>query len=210
MVTKKKMMMIMKKVMMIMKSSPVQRTRLKRHISFAHCDVTHENDMQNAIEGEISRYGKLDIMFSNAGITGNMKNPSILATDYNDFKNVFEVNVYGAFLGAKIAAKVMIPTKKGSILFTSSIASVIAGIASSKHAVVGLTNHLAVELGQYGIRANCISPYIVATPLVREILGKIDQEKAEEIIMETANLKGTILELEDTDEAAFYLGSDES
>ncbi|PHT36495.1 Secoisolariciresinol dehydrogenase [Capsicum baccatum] len=113
----------------IKRSSLVQRTRLKRHISFAHCDVTHENDMQNAIEGEIS---------------------------------------------------------------------------------IGLTNHLAVELGQYGIRANCISPYIVATPLVREILGKIDQEKAEEIIMETANLKGTILELEDTDEAAVYLGSDES
>ncbi|KAH0752522.1 secoisolariciresinol dehydrogenase-like [Solanum tuberosum] len=185
-------------------------------ISFTHCDVTNENDMENAIDRAVSRYGKLDIMFSNAGITGNMKDPSILATDYNNFKNVFDVNVYGAFLGAKIAAKAMIPTKKGSILFTSSVASVIGGIgspityASSKHAVVGLTNHLAVELGKYGIRVNCISPYTVATPLVREILGKMDKEKAEEIIMETANLKGGILEPEDIAEAAVYLGSDES
>ncbi|XP_059296441.1 short chain aldehyde dehydrogenase 1-like [Lycium ferocissimum] len=185
-------------------------------VSFTHCDVTNKNDMQNAVDGAVLRYGKLDIMFSNAGITGNMKDPSILATDYNNFKNVFDVNVYGAFLGAKIAAKAMIPTKKGSILFTSSIASVIGGIASpityasSKHAVVGLAKHLAVELGQYGIRVNCISPYTVATPLVREILGKMDKEKAEEVIMETANLKGTILEPEDIAEAAVYLGSDES
>lgn len=86
--------------------------------------------MENAINRAVSRYGKLDIMFSNAGITGNIKDPSILATDYNNFKNVFDVNVYGALLGAKIAAKTMIPTKKGSILFTSSVASVIGGIAS--------------------------------------------------------------------------------
>lgn len=65
-------------------------------------------------------------------------------------------------------------------------------------------------MGKYGIRVNCISPYTVATPLVREILGKMDKEKAEEIIMETANLKGRILEPEDIAEAAVYLGSDES
>ncbi|XP_059296443.1 secoisolariciresinol dehydrogenase-like [Lycium ferocissimum] len=155
-------------------------------------------------------------MFNNAGITGNMKDPSILDINYKNVKNVFDINVYGAFLGAKIAAKAMIPTKKGSILFTASIASVIGGTgspitcSSSKHAVVGLTNHLAVELGQYGIRVNCISPYTVATPLVREILGKMDKEKAEEIVMETANLKGQVLEPEDIAEAAVYLGSEDS
>lgn len=62
--------------------------------------------------------------------------------------------------------------------------------ASSKHAVVGLTNHLAVELGKYGIRVNRISPYTVATPLVREILGKMDKEKQRKLLWKLLILKG--------------------
>ncbi|KAA8516782.1 hypothetical protein F0562_017108 [Nyssa sinensis] len=130
-------------------------------VSFIHCDVTKESDVQNAVDSAISKHGKLDIMFNNAGIPGNM-DTRILASDNDDFKNVLDVNLFGAFLGAKHAARVMIPAKKGSILFTSSAASVISGeipyaYTASKHAVVGLANNLCVELGQYGIRVNCIS-----------------------------------------------------
>ena len=118
----------------------------------------------------ISKYGKLDIMFNNAGISGNIES-GILETENENFKRVLDVNVFGAFLGAKHAARVMIPAKKGSILFTSSIASVMAddvphSYMASKHTVVGMAKNLSVELGQYGIRVNCVSPFATPTRML--------------------------------------------
>lgn len=181
----------------------------EKTISFIHCDVTCDSEVQNLVELTVSKYGKLDIMFNNAGISGNM-NPSILATNNEDFKRVFDVNVFGAFLGAKHAARVMIPAEKGCILFTSSAASVISfagphAYTASKHAVVGLVKNLCVELGQYGIRVNCISPFATMTPMMRQSLGMV-----EELVSEAANLKGVVLEPKDIAEAALYLASDES
>ncbi|KAL7234467.1 hypothetical protein ACSBR1_017968 [Camellia fascicularis] len=136
-------------------------------VSFVHCDVTNESDVQNIVNTVISN-GKLDIMFNYASIPGKC-DMRIIETDGEDFKRVFNVNVFGVFLGAKHAARVMIPAKKGTILFTSSIYSVISGClathacTASKHAIVGLTKNLCVELGQYGIRVNCISLFAVVT-----------------------------------------------
>nr|POF16860.1 secoisolariciresinol dehydrogenase [Quercus suber] len=111
-------------------------------ISYIHCDVRNESDVEKAVDLAVSKYGKLDIMFNNAGISGNMVS-QILESENEDFKRVLDVNVFGAFLGAKHAARVMIPAKKGTILFTSSMASVLAGdiphsYAASKHAVLQL------------------------------------------------------------------------
>ncbi|XP_050243696.1 short chain aldehyde dehydrogenase 1-like [Quercus robur] len=86
-------------------------------ISYIHCDVTNESDVEKAVDMAITKYGKLDIMFNNAGITGNIES-GILESENENIKRVLNVNVFGAFLGAKHAARVMIPTKKGSILFT--------------------------------------------------------------------------------------------
>ncbi|KAG8376779.1 hypothetical protein BUALT_Bualt09G0099400 [Buddleja alternifolia] len=183
-------------------------------ISYVHCDVTIETDIQNVVDIAISKYGKLDIMFSNAGYPGN-NDPSILATDHEDLKRVFDVNVFGAFWCAKHAARVMIPCKKGSIIFTSSVASVTYGdiphaYLASKHAVVGLMKNLCIELGQYGIRVNCVSPFGVATPMLVKTFGISEKTKAEEFVSEIANLKGETLEVDDVAEAAVFLGGDES
>ena len=162
------------------------------NVYYVHCDITSDTDVKNVVDVAISKYGKLDIMYNNAGITGNI-DPTILGTDNRDFKRVFEVNVYGDFLGAKHAARVMIPVKKGVILFTSSVASVACGesphaYTMSKHAVVGLMKNLCVELGQYGIRVNCISPCAFATPLLRNAMG-VDKSFVEHVVCESANLK---------------------
>lgn len=150
-------------------------------------------------------------MYNNAGIPGNL-DFSIVDSDNENFKNVFNVNVYGAFLGAKYAAKVMIPSQNGVILFTSSLASVTSGESPhsytvSKHAIVGLTKNLCVELGRYGIRVNCISPCAVATPLLQKALG-LDKSDVEGIICASANLKGVVPTSEDVAEAALFLCSD--
>ncbi|KAI3471896.1 hypothetical protein Pfo_030664 [Paulownia fortunei] len=183
-------------------------------ISYVHCNVTSESDVENVVDTAISKYGKLDIMFANAGTPGN-NDSKILATDYEDLKRVFDVNVFGAFLCAKHAARVMIPVKKGSIIFTSSVASVTYGdvphaYVASKHAVVGLTKNLCIELGQYGIRVNCISPFGVATPMLMEALRVTEKPKVEEFVSEIANLKGETVETNDVAEAAMYLASEES
>lgn len=186
---------------------------LPEQTSYVRCDVTNDADVKNAVDLAVSKYGGLDIMFNNAGIPGSL-DFAIADADNDNFKRVFEVNVYGSFLGAKHAARVMIPARKGVILFTSSLASVVAGESPhsytvSKHAVVGLMKNLCVELGQYGIRVNSISPCAVATPLLTGTMG-VDKAVVEDIICTSANLKGAVPTSEDVAEAAVYLGSDES
>ncbi|KAB5519682.1 hypothetical protein DKX38_024001 [Salix brachista] len=182
-------------------------------ISYVHCNVTVNSDVQNAVDTAVSRYGKLDIMFNNAGISGNTKS-SILNSDNEDFMRVLNINVYGGFLGAKHAARVMIPAKKGCILFTASVASVLYGelahaYTASKNAIVGLAKNLSVDLGQHGIRVNSISPTAVATPMITDSL-RMTKEDAEKFVASAANLKEAVLEPEDVAQAALYLASDDS
>ncbi|XVE96340.1 hypothetical protein REPUB_Repub02eG0213200 [Reevesia pubescens] len=183
-------------------------------VSYIHCDVTCETDIENAVNLAVSKFGKLDIMFNNAGIAGDFELRAI-ASDSENFKRVVDVNVVGGFLGAKHAARVMIPAKKGCILFTASVASLVCvgvphAYTTSKHAIVGLTKSLSVELGDYGIRVICISPHAIATPLLLNTFGISDKRKAEEVISTTVALKGTILEEEDVAQAALFLASDEA
>ncbi|KAL7170632.1 hypothetical protein ACSBR2_035501 [Camellia fascicularis] len=183
-------------------------------VTYVHCDVSSDSDLENVVNVAISKYGKLDIMYNNAGIPGTLDFSILESDDHENFKRVFDVNVYGAFLGAKHAARVMIPAKKGVILFTSSLASVLSGLSPhtytmSKHAVLGLTKNLCVELGEHGIRVNCISPGALPTPLLVNSMG-MEKSAVEGIICAAANLKGVVPKAEDVAEAALYLGSDES
>ncbi|PPR85966.1 hypothetical protein GOBAR_AA34725 [Gossypium barbadense] len=127
------------------------------NFSYVHCDVTCESDVENAVNLAVSKFGKLDIMFNNAGLIGDGE---VRVTDAStdNFKRVFDINVLGGFLGAKYAAKVMVPAKKGCILFSSSISSKISiglphAYKASKHGVVGLTKSLAVELAKVMVPA---------------------------------------------------------
>ncbi|CAI0391628.1 unnamed protein product [Linum tenue] len=182
-------------------------------VSFVHCNVTSDSDLENAVDTAVSRYDQLDIMYNNAGIGGNL-DTTILNSDNADFKKVLEINLFGSFLGAKHAARVMIPARKGCILFTGSVAASISGDLSyaykaSKHAILGLNNNLTVELGKYGIRVNTISPYGVATPMVTSGM-QMDKKAAEALFTFIGNLRGAILEPEDVARAALYLASDDA
>ncbi|KAL3536060.1 hypothetical protein ACH5RR_004521 [Cinchona calisaya] len=185
------------------------------NISYVHCDVTKELDVQNVVNATVSKYGTLDIMFSNAGIAGDDSDKSIADAEYDNMRKIIDANLFGAIFCAKHAARVMIPAKKGNILFTSSVASVSHGVVShtyvaTKHAIVGLTKNLCVELGQNGIRVNCISPFGVATPMLRKGMGGMGKREAEEFVSSIANLKEVILEADDIAEAALYLVSDDA
>ncbi|XP_042479620.1 secoisolariciresinol dehydrogenase-like [Macadamia integrifolia] len=182
--------------------------------SFVHCDVTKEDDMKNAVDEAVSRFGKLDIMFNNAGTIDPPK-IKIWENEKSDFERVLGVNVTGVFLGTKHAARVMLPANQGSIINNGSVSSIMGGIAShayvaSKHAVVGLTKNAAAELGQLGIRVNCVSAFAIASPFVRNVLKKYDDDVIEKKVNGLASLKGITLAEQDIAEAAVYFGSDES
>ncbi|XP_068662295.1 borneol dehydrogenase, mitochondrial-like [Aristolochia californica] len=181
--------------------------------TFVHCDVTNESHVRDAVDAAIAGYGKLDIMFNNAGIVDPLKQ-SITENEKSDFERVLGVNTTGVFLGIKQAARVMVPARRGSIINTASVSSIFGGVAThaytcSKHAVVGLTKSAAVELGQSGVRVNCISPYVVKTPLTKDFF-KPRPEDGKTSPGIYSNLKGVELETEDIAEAVVYLGSDES
>ncbi|GAB2229557.1 hypothetical protein Droror1_Dr00013803 [Drosera rotundifolia] len=157
----------------------------------------------------MSKYGRLDIMYSNAGITG-INTSSIMDLDFDDWKKVLDVNINGGFLCAKHVARAMIPAKKGVILFTASIASKRFGLGShaytvSKVAIAGLTKNLCVDLGKYGIRVNCISPHLVSTPLALNALP-FSESVLDEIYESIAVFKDTGLKAEDAANMALYSG----
>ncbi|PWA78341.1 glucose/ribitol dehydrogenase [Artemisia annua] len=178
--------------------------------SFVHCDVTIESDIENAINTTLAKYGKLDIMINNAAIVDDVK-PNILDNDLSAFERVMSVNVTGVFLGTKHAARAMIPARSGNIIMMGSVSGSIGGIishsySSSKHAIVGLTKNTAAELGQYGIRVNCLSPYFIPSPLTTNLISD-HPEKYSNVY---SNLKGIALAEDDVAEAALFLASDEA
>ncbi|CAI9268264.1 unnamed protein product [Lactuca saligna] len=181
---------------------------------YVHCDVTNEEDVKNAVDTAVSTYGKLDIMFCNAGIADDPNKPGIMNTEKTDFEQVISVNITGVFLGMKHAARVMVPRKMGSIISTASVASRLGGVTPhaytcTKHAIVGLTKNLAVELGQFGIRVNCLSPHAMVTPLATSFFG-FEGEEFEKYVNERGNLKGVTLKTDDVAQAALFLASDEA
>ncbi|KAH7663525.1 Short-chain dehydrogenase/reductase SDR protein [Dioscorea alata] len=182
---------------------------------FIHCDVTVEDDIKNAVDLAVSKYGKLDIMFNNAGLINKAR--PLVDSEKSEFEKVMSVIVTGSYLGTKHAARVMIPAKSGSIIATASVASVIGGsgthaYTAAKHALVGLTKSAAVELGQFGVRVNCVSPYAVATKLLSGFteFDQLDDDGFEKLMSLHANLKGHVLKAEDVAHAVLYLASDEA
>ncbi|XVE66378.1 hypothetical protein DITRI_Ditri08aG0075800 [Diplodiscus trichospermus] len=178
--------------------------------SFVHCDVAKESDVETAVNTAISMYGKLDIMVNNAAVVDDAK-PSIIDNNLADFESVISVNLTGVFLGTKHAARVMIPAGKGSIISLGSVCSSVGGVAShaytcSKHAIIGLTKNVAAELGRFGIRVNCLSPYFIPTPLSNNFF----KPNGDEDLQVYSNLKGVVLQQQDVAEAALYLGCDDS
>ncbi|KAL9250421.1 Short chain aldehyde dehydrogenase 1-like protein [Drosera capensis] len=184
-----------------------------KDISYIHCDITNEDDVENLVDTIMSRYKRLDIMYSNAGIAPSYPLNDIVNTESVDFKRVIDVNLYGGFLCAKYAAKAMIPAQKGVILFTASTAAIISGVPHaytvSKVAIVGLARNLCEDLGKYGIRVNCVSPSYIPTPLILNVMD-IEKSLLEKTLESSLILKGAMVEEEDVANMALFLASDES
>jgi len=157
--------------------------------------------------------------YINAGILGRFAEP-LQDLDIDAFDRVYAVNLRGALLCMKHAAKAMIPQKKGVILATASVAAVLGGVGPlaysiSKTGLLGMLKTASFELGKYGIRVNSVSPGAVPTPLTRNYAGDggEDSRTDEELAVEyssNADLKGAVLMADDVARAALFLASEEA
>ena len=185
---------------------------------YLHADVSLEDDVERAVRRATETFGRLDVMFNNAGIAGavgSIEEVTVLA-----FDETIGVLLKGVFLGIKHAATVMKDRGGGSIINTASVAGIRTGYgnhiySAAKAGVIQLTRSTAMELGESGVRVNCICPGFIATPMIGRARGLSVEEADEKLDIVKDAFEGaqpirrTGLP-EDIAKAALWLASDDS
>ncbi|CAN6199657.1 unnamed protein product [Urochloa humidicola] len=188
--------------------------------SYARCDVTDETQIAAAVDLAVSRHGRLDVLYSNAGVAGAAAPAPLASLDLADFDRVMAANARSAVACIKHAARVMVPRGGGCVLCTGSTTGMLGGVAAfpyslSKATVMNVVRLTAEELARSGVRVNAISPHAIATPLLvrglaRMYPGVADEQLKRMVETGMSELRGAVLELEDVARAAVYLASDEA
>jgi NAD(P)-dependent dehydrogenase (short-subunit alcohol dehydrogenase family) len=140
--------------------------QLGEPVAFKQTDVSDVGQVQALVDFAVERFGRLDIMFNNAGIGSPLKR--FLSDDLDDFARIISVNLFGAIVGTQRAARYMKDHGGGSIINNASIAAVNAGAGmisyrSSKAALAHATKCMAIDLAPYNIRVNCLTPAHIRT-----------------------------------------------
>lgn len=181
---------------------------------FVHTDVTSEDDVAAAVDRAVAEFGRLDVMFNNAGIVGAVGR--IAETPAEQWDRTVAILMRGVFLGMKHASRVMVPQGSGAIISTSSTAGILGGLGphcytACKHAVIGLTKSVASELAQHGVRVNAISPGNTVTAMTSAVMTG-DHTAIDVATKHIAS--GSLLGIAglpvDIANAAVYLASDEA
>ncbi len=174
-------------------------------------DVSEETDVVRAVQAALDRFGRLDVLVANAGI---IPLSDVLETTVEDWDRVMAVDGRGMFLSCKHAIRAMLETGGGSIVCLSSISGLAgqkrqAAYGPAKFVASGITQHLAIEWADRGIRVNAVAPGTIRTERVRSL---VDEPGGPEYlrVMEQAHPMGRIGEPSEVAKAILFLASDDA
>ena len=133
---------------------------------YVHLDVTNDEDWRSAVAFAVAEFGKLNVLFNNAGI---FNGGALNRYKRDQWQQMLDVNLTGPFLGMRAATDALIAAGGGSIINTSSIEGLRGtpwahGYVASKWGLTGLTKSAAMELAPHGIRVNSLHPGRISTP----------------------------------------------
>lgn len=172
-------------------------------------DIRNVESINDLVKKTVDRYGRLDLLVNNAGITMGAPSEDLAPEDW---RTAIETDLFGVFFASQAAARIMLPQGGGGIINISSVNGILAAprraaYCASKAAVNALTKVLAIEWADRKIRVNAIAPGYVRTELVQDVIDK-GAISLDAILRRTP--QGRIGEVEDIAGLAVYLASDES
>jgi len=137
--------------------------------AYFNCDVTNAAEVERLVGGVVARFGGIDVLVNNAGI---QRYGTVASLSLEEWDEVINANLKSAFLVSKYVLPFMIARGGGSIVITGSVQSAAAQRNSahyvvSKHGLLGLARSIALDFGKQNIRANCVLPGAIDTPLLR-------------------------------------------
>ena len=176
--------------------------------AYVHADVADRDDVKAMVRTAVDRYGRLDTMVNNAGITH--VNRPMLEVGEEEFDRIFAVNVKAIYLAALEIVPLMREQGGGCIINTASTAGLrprpgLTWYNASKGAAITMTKSMAAELGPDNIRVNALCPVAGDTPLLSSFLGANPREAFEATVP-----LGRLCTSEDVAKAALWLASDEA
>ncbi|HLS54400.1 MAG TPA: SDR family oxidoreductase, partial [Tissierellaceae bacterium] len=174
-------------------------------------DMSKDEDIKNTVEKTVEKYGRVDVVVNNAGVLDKFLSADNMEDEVWDF--VMTVNVTGPMKLIREAMPYMKEQKSGNIINISSVGGLFGakgGLAyvTSKHAIIGMTKHIAAIFGDQGIRCNAIAPGTVET----EIGGTVKEPNMMVLdkVMKTAEVYPVVGEPDDIGNLILFLASDES
>ncbi len=175
---------------------------------FFACDVSVSAEVEAAVSAVIQKFGRLDILVSNAGI--QLYGDAVSTTEA-DWDRLMNINLKGAFLAAKHAVPHLLK-QGGAIVIVGSVQSMTAiansiAYVTSKHALLGLTRALALDYAQKGIRVNCVCPAAIDTPMLRWAVNLAPNPEEVLRTCDRLHAMGRIGRPEEVADAIVYLAS---
>jgi len=177
---------------------------------FIRCDVTRADECQHSVQATLEQFGRLDILFNNAGI---VRRADVIETTEEEWDRVMDVNVKSIFLMSKYVVPVMAAAGGGAIINTSSGWGLKGGgnavaYCASKGAVTNMTRAMAIDHGKQKIRVNAVCPGDTDTPMLRDEARQLG-ETEDRFLAESANRPlGRYAQPEEIAQAVLYLASD--
>ena len=169
-------------------------------------DVSKQEEVQELVDKAIEKFGKIDVLVNNAGIT---KDNLLMRMSEEEFDKVIEINLKGTYLVTKAVTKYMMKKRSGSIINLSSVVGVAGNAgqcnySASKAGIIGFTKSIAKELASRNIRANAVAPGFIETDMTNVLSDTVKETIHNQIPLKRMGNAKEVAEL------IYFLGSEKS